>query len=269
MKIVIVGCGWLGMQLAEVLCAAGYQVYATRRSAQRLNELPDGVTPVLLDLSHLGVAPQVLTALAQAVVVCAIPPGLRSGDGGQYLQALQQLAVLMQRAGSQAVIHFSSSGIYQGLSGEVDETVALRTDLARVAALHAGEAILKAAMPACVTLRLSGLFGPGRAPGRFVAGKVLSGAGQPVNMLHAADACRAVLRLLDKQPLPLATYNLCSPLKVTREQFYQRAGAIANIPIRFSDEELMSHSVSAKRFMSDFAFQYRFANPIDGLTYCN
>lgn len=269
MKIVIIGCGWLGTQLAEVLCAAGCQVYATRRSVERLTLLPNGVTPLLLDLGHSTITPAVSNALAQAVVVCAIPPGLRSGDGRNYLQALEQLAGFMRTAGSQGVIHFSSSGIYQGLSADVDEKVMLNTELPRVATLLAGEQILSAALPLCVTLRLSGLFGPGREPGRFVAGKTLSGAGNPVNMLHAYDACRAVLQLLKQQPMRSAVYNLCSPLKVSRQQFYQRACDIANTDVSFSDEMLISHRVNPQRFIADFAFQYRFANAIDGLTYCN
>ena len=269
MKVVIVGCGWLGAQLAGKLAAAGYQVYGTRRSAEGLALLPDGVTPLLLDLSADISVPAVHNALRDAVVICAVPPGLRSGNGGQYLQALQRLAELMQLAGCIGVIHFSSSGIYQGLSGMVDETASLCTEQPRVATLYAGEKVLQVALPACITLRLSGLFGAGRAPGRFVAGKTLPAAGSPVNMLHADDVYRAVLLLLQQPDLPSGTYNLSCPHVVTRQQFYQHACSITDTAVSFSDEAVISHHVSAQSFITKFAFQYRFSSAIDGLTYCN
>ncbi|MBU1312285.1 MAG: NAD(P)-binding domain-containing protein [Gammaproteobacteria bacterium] len=269
MKIVIVGCGWLGTQLAAALSAAGHQVYASRRQAQNLVNLPDAVRPLLLDLSADNTTSQVYAALEGAIVICAIPAGSRSGATGHYADALSRLTLLMQQAGSLAAIHFSSSGIYQGLSGDVDETAALRMDIERVALLANGEQILQQGIPLCITLRLAGLIGPGRHPGRFVAGKEVANPEGFINMLHADDACRAVQQLLNCQTLQSARYNLSCPLAVTRRQFYQAACNSLQAQVSFSDDKLISHRALAEQFTQHFAFQYRFANAIDALTYCD
>ena len=269
MKVVIVGCGWLGAQLAIVLRDAGHQVFASRRQQQALAHLSQGVSPILLDLTTPQVLPEVYTALHQAIVICAIPPGGRSGGTSQYQAALSQLALLMQQAGSHGVIHFSSSGIYQGLSGDVDEHVSLQLDIERVAMLAQGEAILQQALPLCITLRLGGLMGSGRHPGRFVAGRTLSNPDGVINMLHAHDACAAVLRLLSADALQPAVYNLCCPDAVTRREFYQTAAKTLGTALDFSNDSLISHRALAQRFIQRFAFQYRFASPLAALTYCD
>ena len=269
MKVVIVGCGWLGAQLAIVLRDAGHQVFASRRQQQALADITQGVSPVLLDLSTAQVLPEVYTALHQAIVICAIPPGGRSGGTSQYQAVLTQLSLLMQQAGSRGVIHFSSSGIYQGLSGDVDEQASLQLDIERVAVLAQGEAILQRALPLCITLRLAGLMGPGRHPGRFVIGKTLANPEGLINMLHAQDACAAVLRLLSEDQLQSAVYNLCSPDGVTRREFYQTAAKALGAALNFSDDSMISHRALAQRFIQRFAFQYRFASPLAALTYCD
>lgn len=39
-KVLIIGCGWLGQQLAPVLAAAGYQVFGSRRTQAAAETLP-------------------------------------------------------------------------------------------------------------------------------------------------------------------------------------------------------------------------------------
>ena len=269
MKVVIVGCGWLGAQLAGVLRDAGHQVFASRRQQPALADIALGIRPIQLDLATPQVLPEVYAALHQATVICTIPPGRRSDSASDYQATLTRLSLLMQQAGSLGVIHFSSSGIYQGLSGDVDEQTPLLLGIERVAMLAQGEAILQRALPLCVTLRLGGLMGPGRHPGRFVAGRTLANPEGHINMLHADDACAAVLCLLRAVGLQSATYNLCSPEGVTRRVFYQAAAKALATALDFSDDSLISHRALAQRFIKHFGFQYRFASPVAALTYCD
>lgn len=267
MKVFIAGCGWLGCQLAVILRDAGYRVYGSRRTDSGLNQLPEGITPVLLDLSSDLVDAHLEKILHNAIVICSIPPGRQPAT--DYLKTLSQLASLTSQAGSLGLIHLSSSGIYQGIDGDVDESVLLKTDQPRVALLQSAENILKQSVVPCLTLRLGGLFGPGRGPGHFVAGKTLPNRHGAVNMVHATDVCRALLQILGRGHLLPATYNLCSPQYLNRQNFYQRACELVNSTVNFSDEPMTSHRVLSDRFMTSYAFSFSFANAIDGLSYCN
>lgn len=267
MKVFIAGCGWLGSQLAAMLRDHGYQVYGSRRTKQGLSQLPSGIFPLLLDLSSGEPASDIEPLLHNATIICAIPPGRQPAT--DYLRALQRLLSLAERAGCAGIIHLSSSGIYQGANGDVDESVSLNTDLPRVAVLKGAEDILKQSAAPCLMMRLGGLFGPGRIPGHFVAGKTLPNPHGAVNMVHATDVCRAILQILATGPFLSATYNLCSPQYQNRHSFYQAACELTKTTVNFSDEPMTSHRVLSDRFMTSYAFSFRFANAIDGLSFCN
>ncbi|MDP2714923.1 NAD(P)H-binding protein [Rheinheimera sp.] len=265
MKIVIVGCGWLGQQLAAVLSSTGYQVYASRRSAAALADLPPGVTGITLDLNQAVVTDAALNSIFHAaVVICAIAPG-RQQPGNNYVQSLQRLNAVMQQAGSRALLHFSSSGIYQGLDGDADETAELQLQHPRVQLLAGGEQALQQ-FGCCITLRLAGLMGPGRHPGRFVAGKTLPDPDAPVNMLHSNDIVAAVQSILAQPAFSPAIYNLCCPEPVSRRIFYQQAAVLAGSEVEFALHTDTQRRVNPQRFIAQYGFHYRYQSACDALT---
>jgi nucleoside-diphosphate-sugar epimerase len=266
MKFVIVGCGWLGQQLAVQLQADGHKVIATRRTAEALVSLPAAVEGLVLDLLLPPDFAALKPLFSDAVVICAIAPG-RQTAGSNYVVALQQLAALAAAAGSKQLIHFSSSGIYQGLTGIVDETASLLTDDDRVALLLQGEQALQQELP-CLTLRLAGLMGQGRHPGRFTAGKQLADPNGPVNMLHSWDLIAAVQQLLAALPCS-GTYNLSSPETESRADFYHAATRLAGTAAPSFNQLGVARKVSATAFSYTFGFTYRFMRASEALPFCD
>lgn len=268
MKIIIVGYGWLGRQLALPLQQEGYQLFVTRRSADALTSLPAMLGGVVLDLVQPGLArnQQLLTLFNDALVLCAIPPG-RNATGDSYQRSLQHLQQLMTQAQSKAVIHFSSTGVYQGHSAEVDEDSELLLGNPRVSLLNSGEQALKR-FSHCITLRLAGLMGPDRHPGHSVAGKTLSDPGGMVNMVHAADILAAVRILISDNLWLSDVYNLSCPIPTTREEFYVHATRLAGTEVKFSADGTLSRRVVAEKFSNQFGFQYRFGSAVDALIHC-
>lgn len=268
MKIILVGCGWLGQQLLPVLTDAGHQIYATCRSVSSLNALPAGTEGYILDLNQpLQQQSSNLTALFRdAVIICAIAPGRQPADNN-YVQSLQHLYQLMTEAGSKAAVHFSSTGIYQGLTGRVDESCVPQLQLPRVQLLAAGEQALQQ-FHCCITLRLAGLMGPGRHPGRAVAGKTLPEPDAAVNMIHAIDIAAALQHLLQRDRWCSAVYNLCCPIALTRKAFYQYATQLAATEVSFATDTTQFRYIDPQKFIRQFDFRYRFASAVDALTYC-
>ena len=268
MKIIIVGCGWLGQQLAPVLSAAGYSLVATRRTAVACDTLSPAVDCQVLDLSQpVEMTAQLKQLFAGAVVLCAIAPGRQPGDN-QYVQSLQHLAQLMQAAKSRAVIHFSSTGVYQGLDGVVNEATPLQLSLPRVQLLVAAEQALAQFTP-CITLRLAGLMGPGRHPGRFAGGKTLADPQAPINMVHSADICRAVLSVLANDLQHGAVYNLACPQLMSRQAFYQDAATRCGTTVSFTAATSLQRQVDAQLFIRQFSFHYQFLSAADALSHCS
>jgi nucleoside-diphosphate-sugar epimerase len=268
-KVVIIGYGWLGKLLAPDLTAAGHRVYVTSRSQHNLASLPAGIEGRLLDLHQQSAAnsTEFFDILSDAIVLCAVAPG-RQSDGSDYVRALQQLNMLLLQANSRAVVHFSSSGIYSGLEGEVDEKSALMLHLPRVQMLAAAEIALQQ-FQCCITLRLAGLMGPGRHPGNWLANKTLPDPDAPVNVVHAADIIAAIQLMLAQPSLSSACYNLSCPVITSRRHFYQAACLMTGSELAFPSHTASQRRVNPQRFITEFGFKYRFQSAYEGLKFCN
>ncbi|WP_423187484.1 epimerase [Alishewanella sp. d11] len=270
-KVVIVGCGWLGQQLAQPLSLAGWQVFGSRRTLAAAQNLAKPITGISLALPDIELSAELRALFSDAWVICTIPPGLRSGNSAsEYLPSLAALAALCQDVGIKGGIHISSTGVYQGLAGAVSETAELVLTLPRVALLAQGEQILRQSGP-WLTLRLAGLMGPGRHPGRFVQGKTISGAEQPVNMVHSADVAAALLTLFKQWPLPKSCYNLSSPARISKTDFYQaacqRLGVAESVSFTAESAE-PARRVMSDAFCQDTSFEYLYHDARQALVAC-
>lgn len=265
MKIVLLGAGWLGQQLLEPLRADGHAVIATRQSDEGLTNLSADVQGLRLRLPLESAPSTSLKAVFNdAVVVCSIPPGWRKQQGQGYLTRLNSLATLMSLAGSRACIHLSSTGVYQGLDGDVTEQSALQLSDAKAALLLQGEQLLSQSRPCC-TLRLGGLIGPGRHPGRFLAGRSLVDPMGAVNMVHSTDVIRAIRLILQQQSWP-AVFNLCCPELVSRQKFYQQASAALQLVAPSPGEAAQeSRRVMATLITQQLGFDYHYPSALDAL----
>ena len=212
-----------------------------------------------------------LAAMRDAIVICAVTPGRRL-PSACYESALMELACLVRKAGARGVIHFSSSGIYDGLKGDIDESAALNECSERAQKLLAGERALQQ-VPCCITLRLAGLIGPGRHPGHFVAGKALNEPEAPVNMVHSEDIIAAVSLLLEQDVLSGNIFNLNCPGVVSRRVFYTQAVQNINADIIFSSENLAEDAsgrrVNPNKFIQAYGYNYRFKSACDALQHCD
>lgn len=129
-RLLIIGCGNVGLRVAALL-RARHRVYALTRDAERIPGLRrHGLTPLLGDLDR----PETLTALAglaHDVIHLAPPPA----HGRVDARTAHLIAALGRgRSLPQHFIYISTSGVYGDCNGAlVDETSPLRpqTDRAR------------------------------------------------------------------------------------------------------------------------------------------
>jgi nucleoside-diphosphate-sugar epimerase len=237
MTISILGCGWLGLPMGHALAQAGHTVRGSTTSPDKLPALVSaGLAPYLVRLPVTPGDPVHEQPLgfwdADALVVAVPPPrGVEDRTGSSRVQ-MEALAQRVAQHGVGWVVHCSSTGVYPALGREVGEDDAgpqhgpLRAGGEAVWA--AEETLRDADLFDTTVLRLAGLYGPGRPPGRFLAGKTdLPGASDPVNLVHRDDVIEAGLRLIERAPgdptLRRETLNLCADEHPTRSAFYPDA----------------------------------------------
>ena len=254
MRALVIGCGYLGLPLAQTLARQGLEVFGMRRHwADPTAVEATGVKPLTADLTQTADL-QRLPGPFDWVVNCA-----SSGGGGVddyrriYLEGTRRLIDWMLESTPGRFVYTSSTGVYGQTDGsEVTELSATQPGTATGDVLVDTEALLRAAtrerdLPAIV-LRVAGIYGPERGfwLKQFLAGEArLEGEGRRVlNLIHRDDVIGAVVAALEKGRIG-ATYNAVDNEPVTQGELLRWLSARTGQPLPPSIPE--DPTVSRKR----------------------
>lgn len=251
MSISIIGCGWLGQALASALLAEDFQVlasYQSQATLEKLNRLNIPATQLALPITAniFGVKNNadiagVDNALFQHdVLVIAIPPQLKKGRL-DYPLKIQQLVKLAELGQTKKIILLNTTAIYNGLVGEIDESKALNLSAEKVETLLAAEQAVLAFSKQVHILRLAGLVGPNRHPGKFLqAERFFKNASAQVNLVHQTDVVNIIKMLIKGKAQAVSKiYNVVSSTKVSRKDYYQKtAKAMGLAEPQFEQEQV-------------------------------
>ena len=201
-RIVIVGCGYVGLELGRQLRRAGHEVTGVRRSDAGLDAVEGaGLEPHRADATDPGS----LSSLPDAEwVVFAASSGGRGADAARavYVEGLEN--VIEEYAGRSSspdrLVYTSSTGVHGDHDGAfVDEDTPIdpkteKTEVLADAERIARETAADAGIDGTVA-RFAGLYGPDRYRlDRYLTGPVTEGY---LNMVHRDDAAGAVAFCLD------------------------------------------------------------------------
>lgn len=208
MRVLIIGCGYVGLCLGAELVRQGHEVFGSRRNAAAHPELKAaGITPLTIDLTR----PADLARLAGRVdwvVNCAASGGGTVEDYQRvYLQGTKNLIDRLVRDPTVKLVYTSSTSVYGQNDGSVvteQSLVQPESEAARVL-VETEAVILDAAkskgLPA-VILRVAGIYGPDRTYWlkRFLQDEArLEGqGGRILNMIHRDDVVGSVVVALEK-----------------------------------------------------------------------
>ncbi len=200
-RTVVLGCGYVGLELGRRLAADGDEVVGVRRSDEGLDAVREaGLDPVRADVTDANS----LTAVPDADrVVFAASSGGRDAAAARevYVEGLRTAVdeFAARESPPNRLVYTSSTGVYGDHGGDwVDEETPLRPETDRSEALVEAERVaLEATADRGIdgtVARLAGLYGPDRYRlDRYLEGPVTEGY---LNMVHRDDAAGAVAHLL-------------------------------------------------------------------------
>ena len=259
----IIGCGWLGKALAITLLEKGVSVLATsskQANVDRLNQQDINAQQLILPAPSQQLMQHDI--FTQQCLVIAVTPQFKQGRT-DYADKIAQLVNAAEQGGIvQRIILLSTTGVYQGLQGNVDEESLLNLTIEKVAIINAAEqAVLKFSKQGNV-IRLAGLLGPERHPGKFIlANKTLINSMAPVNLIHQQDAVGLIESLL-KVNLSQGVFNGVSDTHVSKQQYYQVAAkALSRQPPVFSKEDTSELHKVVSGEKAKHVLNYKFIYP--------
>ncbi|QUN07295.1 SDR family oxidoreductase [Shewanella yunxiaonensis] len=262
--IAVFGCGWFGLPLAKSLRSEHLKVTGSKTTADGVASLQAlGINGVQLALDGDSRLPSSLLQGCDALVV-NIPPGLRRGDS-DYLTKLMPFAALVRESQLSRLIFISSTGAYQQTEGVLTETDLVPATEGSSAVLQQAEQLfLGLASPSLTVtvLRFAGLVGPGRHPGRFMAGrKGLTGPRQPVNLVHLHD-CITATKLVLNADKPGAVYNLSAPFIMDKQTFYCLAAEQLALPLPefVAEQDAAGKRIDGNLICEELDFTYAYAD---------
>jgi len=235
-RVLLAGCGDLGLRVARQLLARGDQVWALRRSVVTVEG--DGIHWLHGDLGRPDSLRSLPQDITQLVYLPAPDKGRPEARGeaayrNLFVDGLRHVLSALDVASLRRVLFVSSSAVYGEHTGAwVDEcTPENPLGFNGAVLLEAERWLARQPLPS-VVLRLAGLYGPGRVQliERLREGKVHVPRDTThwSNRIHIDDAAVAVAHLLAlREPLPLylGVDDTPLPLDVLYDALAARLGA--------------------------------------------
>jgi len=234
-RILIVGCGDVGLRVAAGI-SAGSRVLALTSSAARLPELRGrGIAPLLGNLDRAASLSR-LAGLAHRVVYLAPPPT----EGWRDPRLLSLLRVLRRRSLPLQLVYGSTSGVYGDCGGDwIDEVRAVNAGTPRATRRVDAEASVRffgrSAGVSAQILRIPGIYAADREGGtpreRLLRGTPVLRAEDDVftNHIHSDDLARACIAALWKGR-PQRVYHVSDDTELKMGDYFDLAADLYQLP---------------------------------------
>jgi len=264
-RISILGCGWLGLPLAVDLKSKGIHIKGSTTTKEKLPLLTaHGITPYLLDLSIENAEIYNSFLLHSEVIIINIPPGRTDDVIKSYRERIN--SILPYISVKQKVIFISSTSVYQNTNSEVLETQEPTPEKTSGKAILIVENLLQKLLGNRLTIiRLSGLVGYDRLPGRFLANKKeLKNGSAPVNIIHRDDCIGLIKAVMEKKAWGEIINGSADKHPLRKRYYTLAAKKIGLVPPEFVKEGSAKYKiVSNAKSKKLLEYTYVYPDPLE------
>ncbi len=274
-RVLIAGCGDLGLRVARLLAleSASNQSWGLRRnpSLESTSDLP-GFSWMAADLTQPDTLRNVPKDITHVLYTAAPNARTEADYRAVYRDGLERLLQAVASPALQRVLFVSSTAVYgDHVAQWIDEDTPTAPKSFNGRVLLETEQWLhsQSAQFETLSLRLSGIYGPGRSYllDRLRAGQATAPAAEThwVNRIHIEDAAAAVLHLLNL-PNPQAIYLVTDSTPLPMRVLYETLAKLVGGPV--PPEGAAPTSVGSKRLsntrLRDSGFSFKWPDSRDG-----
>lgn len=268
--ISVLGCGWLGLPLAEALPAKGFEVKGSVTAPEKHSLMRKmGIQPfrVIVKADHIEVDDPCF--FETDLIILLIPPRRTDDVELRFPAQVGQVIRFLKEYAVPRVLFVSSTSVYPEIPRLMREEDATAPDKASGRALIEAEKLLTGNQAFMTTVvRFGGLIGADRDPARFLTRqKEIADGSKPVNLIHRDDCIQIIMELV-RQKVWGETFNACCPVHPTRREFYGKASEISGIPAPVFKEghSTFGKIVDSSKLTERLNYSFIYKNPMDWLT---
>src|SRR5882724_1463153 len=230
MRVLVVGCGYIGMPLGAELSRLGHEVIGLRRTSIAGAEMDSaGISPLKADITKLNELTRLPSDFDWVVNCVASSGGGADAYRAVYLQGNRNLIEWLRPNLPGKFIYTSSTSVYGQTDGswlDEDSPTEPATETSKI--LVETENVLLNTAPhegfPAVVLRVAGIYGPDRGHyfKQFKSGeaRISGNGGRLINMIHRDDVVGAIIAALNKAGTG-RVYNAVDDEPVTQHDFFQ------------------------------------------------
>ena len=229
MRVLIIGCGYVGVPLGRSLASDGHEVFGLRRSSAADAELiTAGIGPLHADITDLNQLQAITPRFDWVINLVSSTRGGPEEYSAVYLQGTRNILAWLRPHPPLRFIYTSSTSVYAQDDGSIVEEGSLTAptnQTSRILLETENELLQQKWLPSLI-LRVAGIYGPGRGHlfKQFLRDEaVLRGDGESyINMIHLDDLAAAIVHLLKLPESPTnQLFNIVDDEPVKQREFFE------------------------------------------------
>lgn len=262
-SISVLGCGWLGLPLAQRLVQLGFSVKGSTTEQSKLSLFERSkIAPYLIMAAPRLTGKGIDSFFQSNILFLNIPFRRNLNDPAYYKEQIDAVIASVKSSPVKFVIFAGSTSIYPESLKEALEDASFVTDNLRSKVLREIEqSLLDQTNFETTVIRFSGLYGGERKIGRMLAGrKGVTEGRAPVNLIHLEDCIEIIIRIIQRD-IRGEIFNACSDSHPTREEMYTKAALHYRVkPPQFADQPQQRFKIVSNAKLKD-RLDYEFKHP--------
>jgi nucleoside-diphosphate-sugar epimerase len=246
-KISILGCGWLGLDLALNLINNGYNVKGSATSRSSFENLKiKAISAFIVDIKQRERV--VSDFLSSDVLIISIT--------SKSIDDFKRLITQIEKSNIKKVIFISSTSVYPNTNNITTEETPIKTSsLTEIESLFRKNKLFQSTI-----IRFGGLFGYDRQPGNFFKkDKKIENPEGYINFIHRDD-CIQIIKNVIKSNTWNQTLNACADSHPKRRDFYKNEFKKLGKPEpMFNEESLNDYKIVTSEKLKNllnYTFKY-------------
>ncbi len=266
-QISILGCGWLGLPLAEHLIEKGFSIKGSTTSPNRVGELESKeIEAFIIELFPAGISGDYETFLRNSkTLIIDIPPKLRGENPASFVGKMKTfIETAVVNSSIEHVLFISSTSVYSDEAITVTEETIEKPETLSGKELLATEHFLQQQTAFKTTiLRFGGLIGGNRNPAKTLSGKSnIATPNAPINLIHQDD-CIGIITAIIEQNFWGKKINASTPFHPTRKEYYTAKANELGLPLpEFEENNASGKVIDSSRLIAELGYEFRVVEDI-------